>query len=84
MEKVSEFSEVAMKSLTNIWLEITKIFPNIIGAFIVLIIGWIITKIIVKLIKKVLKLAHANKLDDKINEIEIVEGTFTLKVVDCN
>ncbi|MFP4845867.1 mechanosensitive ion channel family protein [Winogradskyella sp. PE311] len=85
MEKVSEFSDVAMKSLTNIWLEITNIFPNIIGALIVLIIGWIITKIIVKLIKKVLKLAKANKLDEKINEIEIIEGKKlnfdTIKVV---
>ncbi|WP_400079260.1 mechanosensitive ion channel family protein [Winogradskyella sp. R77965] len=85
MDKVGEFSDVAMKSLTNIWLEITNIFPNIIGAFIVLIIGWIITKLVVKLIKKVLKLVKANKLDEKINEIEIVEGKQlnfdTVKVV---
>ncbi|BAO77655.1 mechanosensitive ion channel family protein [Winogradskyella sp. PG-2] len=85
MEKVSEFSDVAMKSLTNIWLEITKIFPNIIGALVVLIIGWLITKLVVRIIKKVLKLAHANKLDDKLNEIEIIEGKQlnfdTIKVV---
>lgn len=85
MEKVSEFSDVAMKSLTNIWLEVTEIFPNIIGALIVLIIGWIITKLVVKLIKKILKVAKANKLDDKLNEIEIIEGKKlnfdTIKVV---
>ncbi|WP_426430691.1 mechanosensitive ion channel family protein [Winogradskyella sp. HB-48] len=74
MDKVNEFSDVAMKSLTNIWFEITKIFPNIIGAFIVLIIGWIVTKLVVKVIKKVLKIVKANKLDDKLNDIEIVEG----------
>ncbi|WP_407557704.1 mechanosensitive ion channel family protein [Winogradskyella sp. 4-2091] len=85
MEKMNEFSDVAMKSLTNIWLEITKIFPNIIGALIVLIIGWIVTKLIVKVIKKVLKLAKTHKLDEKINEIEIIEGKElnfnTVKVV---
>ena len=85
MEKVSEFSDVAMISLTNIWLEITEIFPNIIGALIVLIFGWIITKLVVKLIKKLLRIAKANKLDDKLNEIEIVEGKQlnfdTIKVV---
>lgn len=85
MNKVSEFSDVAMKSLTNIWFEITKIFPNIIGAFIVLIIGWIVTKLVVKVIKKVLKIVKANKLDDKLNDIEIVEGKKlnfdTVKVV---
>ncbi|NNE32034.1 MAG: hypothetical protein HKN40_06660 [Winogradskyella sp.] len=85
MEKANEFSEIALNSLTNIWLEITTIFPNIIGALIVLIIGWIITKLIVKVIKKVLKLAKANKLDEKINQIEIVEGKQlnfnTIKIV---
>ncbi|WP_179334758.1 mechanosensitive ion channel family protein [Winogradskyella costae] len=74
MEKVTEFKDIAMQSLTTMWLEITKIFPNIVGAIIVLIIGWIVTKLILKLIKKVLKLAKANKLDEKLNEIEIIEG----------
>jgi len=74
MEKMTEFKDIATQSLTTMWLEITKIFPNIIGALIVLIIGWIVTKLIVKLIKKVLKLAKVNKLDDKLNEIEILEG----------
>jgi len=74
MNKVNEFSDVALKSLNNIWLEITKIFPNIIGSFIVLIIGWIATKLVVKIIKKVLKLVNTNKLDDKLNDIEIIEG----------
>ena len=85
MEKVTEFKDVALQSLTTMWLEITKIFPNIIGALVVVIIGWLITKLIVKIIKKVLKLAKANKLDEKINEIEIVEGKQlnfdTIKVV---
>lgn len=85
MEKVTEFKDIALQSLTTMWLEITKIFPNIIGALIIIIIGWIVTKFIVKLIKKVLKLAKVNKIDDKINEIEIVEGKQlnfnTVKVV---
>ena len=85
MEKVTEFKDIALQSLTTMWLEITKIFPNIIGALIIIIIGWIVTKFIVKLIKKVLKLAKVNKIDDKINEIEIVEGKNlnfdTVKVV---
>jgi len=85
MDKVNEFSDVALKSLTNIWLEITTIFPNIIGAFIVLLVGWIVTKLVAKIIKKVLKAVKANKLDDKLNDIEIIEGKKlefdTVKVV---
>lgn len=74
MEKVTGFKDIAMESLTTMWLEISKIFPNVIGTFFVLIIGFFVTKIIVRVIKKVLKLAKVSKLDEKINEIEIVEG----------
>ena len=85
MEKVTEFKDVAMESLVTMWLEITKIFPNIIGTIAVLLIGWMFTKILVKIIKKVLVLAKVNKLDDSINDIEIVEGKKlnfdTVKVV---
>ncbi|WP_411894903.1 mechanosensitive ion channel family protein [Winogradskyella sp. A2] len=74
MEKMTEFKEVMLKSLTSMWMEITNVFPNIIGALVVFLVGWIITKIIVRVIKKVLKLAKVDKLDDKLNEIEIIEG----------
>ncbi|MBO6606731.1 mechanosensitive ion channel family protein [Psychroserpens sp.] len=85
MDKVSEYKNIAMESLTSMWLEITKIFPSIVGAIIVLLFGWIFTKIVVKIIKKALKMAKADKLDDKLNEIEIIEGKQlnfdTIKVV---
>lgn len=74
MEKATQWKDIAMESLTKMWLEITEIFPNIIGTIFVLLIGWLFTKLIVKIIGKALKLAKANKLDDTINEIEIVEG----------
>ncbi|MBC2845368.1 mechanosensitive ion channel family protein [Winogradskyella flava] len=85
MEKVTGFKDIAMESLSSMWLEISAIFPNLIGTFFVLLIGFFVTKLIVKVIKKVLKLAKVNKLDEKINEIEIVEGKNlnfdTIKVV---
>lgn len=74
MDKITEYKGIATESLTTMWFEITKIFPSVIGALVVLILGWLITKIVVRLIKKALKLAKANKLDDKLNEIEIIEG----------
>ena len=85
MEKAGKWKDIAMESLSKMWLEITDIFPNIIGTVIVLFVGWLITKLVVKIIKKALKLAKVNKLDDAINEIEIVEGKKlnfdTVKVV---
>lgn len=85
MEKMTEFKDVMLKSLTSMWMEITYVFPNIIGALVVFIVGWIVTKIVVRVIKKVLKVAKVDKLDDKLNEIEIVEGKElnfdTIKIV---
>lgn len=74
MEKATQWKDIAMESLTKVWFEISSIFPNIIGTFVVLIIGWFFAKIAVRIIKKVLTLAKADKLDDTINQIEIVEG----------
>lgn len=74
MEQVSEYKDIVMDSLSTMWLEMTKIFPSIVGALVILVLGWLIAKVVVKIIKKALKLAKVNKLDDMINEIEIVEG----------
>ena len=55
MEKATQWKDMAMESLSTMWLEISKIFPNIIGTIIVLVFGWLITKLIVKIIKKSIK-----------------------------
>jgi hypothetical protein len=85
MEKAIGWKDKALESLTVMWPEITKVLLNLVVAFIVLIIGWLITKLVVRVIKRALKLAKANKLDDKLNEIEIVEGKKlnfdTIKIV---
>ncbi|MCB0445640.1 MAG: hypothetical protein KDC68_08340, partial [Gelidibacter sp.] len=74
MEKITNFKNIAIESLTSMWFEITRVFPNIIGAIVVLLIGWLMTKMLIKIVSKALKLAKANKLDDAINDIEIIEG----------
>ncbi len=74
MEKVTGLKDKAMESLSNMWPEVTKILFNLVVVLVVLFIGWLVTKLVVRIIKKALKLAKANKLDDKLNDIEIVEG----------
>lgn len=85
MDKVEEWKGVVLQSLSSMWLEITKIIPSIIGVFLILVVGWFFTKLLVKIIKKALKVAKVNKLDDILNDIEIVEGkklSFdTIKIV---
>lgn len=85
MDKVTDYKNIILGSLTTMWEEIVKVFPSIVGALVVLILGWLFSKIIVRLVKKGLKLAKADKLDDKLNQIEIVEGKKlnfdTIKIV---
>ncbi|MFT5846780.1 MAG: hypothetical protein ACJARX_001765 [Psychroserpens sp.] len=74
MDKLSEYKDTAMGSLSSMWPDIIQVGANIAIAIVVLILGWLISKIVTKIIKKALKLAKFSKLDEKINEIEIVEG----------
>ena len=74
MEKISEWNTGIMNSLSAITEEIAKVIPNLLAAIAILIIGWLSTKLVVGIVKKALKLAQADKLDDKINEIELLEG----------
>lgn len=85
MENVAKWKEIAMESLTKVWFEVSSIFPNIIGTIFILILGWFLTKLLIRIIRKVLILAQVHKIDDAINEIEIVEGKKlnfnTIKIV---
>lgn len=72
MEKVTEWSELTLSSLKAMGEKIMTTLPNVIGAIIILIIGWIVSKIIVYLLKKILKLAQVDKLTEKFNELKIL------------
>ncbi len=74
MDKISEWNQGVSSSLSTITQEMSKVVPNILGALAILILGWLFTKIILIVIRKTLKLVKADKIDDKINEIEIFEG----------
>lgn len=85
MENVAKWKEIAMESLTKVWFEISSIFPNIIGTLVILVFGWFFTKLMIRIVRKVLIMAKVHKIDDAINEIEIIEGKKlnfnTIKVV---
>ena len=85
MDKLTEYKDTAMSSLSSMWPEVINGAINVVIAIVILVLGWLVAKIVTRIIKKALKLAQVNKLDDKINEIEIVEGNQlnfnTIKVV---
>jgi len=81
MEKVSEWKDVAFETLTGILKDIAAALPNILGAIIVLLFGWLISKIIRAILKKVLRLAKVDKVSDKINEAKLFgESKITINI----
>lgn len=70
MENISKWKELTLDSLNAMGNEIGKAIPNIIGAILVLIIGWLITKFIVFATEKTIKITKIDRLANKINEVE--------------
>ncbi|MBT8183878.1 MAG: mechanosensitive ion channel [Eudoraea sp.] len=71
METINEWKDLTITSLKAMGADIAATLPNIIGAIIVLIIGWLITKLVALLLKKILRIAKVDKLTDKINESKL-------------
>ncbi len=63
MEKFLNF-----KLIENIFNELYEILPNIIGAILFILIGWLIVKLILFIIKKSLKLTKIDTLVSKISD----------------
>lgn len=57
-----------------------KIFlPNLVFTIIILVIGWIVSKIIARIIQKVLKTLKIDDLGDRLNDIDLIrKSNFTI------
>ena len=71
MDKVTEWSEITLTSLKAMGVKIMAALPNIFGAILILLAGWLITKVIIYLLKKVLKFARVDTLTAKLNDLKI-------------
>ena len=67
MEKLSELKDMALENLSTTGVSILK-------ALLVLLFGWLFIKLLLSLLKRALKAAKINKLGEKLNDIEIIEG----------
>ena len=82
METINEWKNLTFDSLTTMGRDIAMALPKIIGALIVLLIGWLVTKIILFILGKILKLAKADALSDKINDMDLFgRGDFKIDII---
>jgi hypothetical protein len=78
METFTNWKELTFNSLNEMGISIMNAVPNILGAILILLIGWLITKLVVYLLRKVLKVIKIDKLTDIVNEKDLF-GKVDLK-----
>lgn len=71
MDKITNWKDITVQSLTAMGEKIMTEIPNIIGALLVLLIGWIITKIVVSILARVLRVAKINTLTEKFSKLKL-------------
>ena len=73
MDQVNKWKEMISNTFSSMLDSMTEIIPKLLAALLIVAIGLLITKLLVSIVKRALKLVKADKLDDKLNEIELFE-----------
>ncbi|MCK5574154.1 MAG: hypothetical protein KAJ12_15400 [Bacteroidetes bacterium] len=70
---MNEQLQIVWDSLTAFWVSLGEFLPQVIGAVVILIVGWIVAKILRKVVIKLLKVARLNTAAEKAG----IEGFLT-------
>tara|TARA_R110001592_G_C13119778_1_gene745727 strand:- start:12 stop:857 length:846 start_codon:yes stop_codon:yes gene_type:complete len=68
METISDIKNLTMTSLNQMAINIAEAAPKVLFAILILMIGWLITKLITFLLKRTLKFSKVDRLTEIINE----------------
>lgn len=73
--QISDWTDITVSSFKAMGEKIMVTLPHIVGAILVLFIGWIIIKIVVYILKKALKFAKMDQLSEKISDMNLLGKT---------
>lgn len=73
MEGFTNVKDIAISSLKSIITDFANAFPNLIGAVILLLVGWIIAKFAYKILVRVLKAIRIDTIGEKLGEIDFIK-----------
>jgi hypothetical protein len=68
METISDIKDLTMTSLNQMAINIAETAPKVLFALLILMIGWVFTKLITFLLKRGLKFSKVDKLTEIIND----------------
>lgn len=63
------------KKLLETFGEIIALLPSLLGALLVLLIGWILAKMVTKILERILAAIKIDTLAEKINSIDLIENS---------
>ena len=67
METITNWAEVTMQAFSKMGEQLSSGLLNLLGAILILIIGWLITKLVLFLLKKLLKVTTDRSIIRKID-----------------
>lgn len=78
-----------LEMVRSMLLDFAGFVPNLLGAVLIILVGWVVVKMITRLLKKLLHAIGIDKLTEKFNEIDIIHrsriritpSTFLSKMV---
>ena len=77
---MESIGNIATESLKSILTDIFSVLPGIIGAIIVILVGWLVIKIISFVLKKIFRLAKMDKISERVNKAQLFGEESNIKI----
>ncbi|MDZ7936298.1 MAG: hypothetical protein U5M51_15310 [Emticicia sp.] len=74
MKPTLSFTDTLLATFNDMIRSFMTFFYSLIGAIIILLIGWAVAKMVAAVTKKMLEQVGADKVGDKLNEIDAIKG----------
>ena len=66
-----DYIDQLKESMYKVWQEVAAAMPKVLVAIVAIIAALLVIKLLVSIVRKTLKLVRADKLDDRLNQIEL-------------
>ena len=74
MKPTLSFTDTLLETFNDMIKSFMGFFYNLIGAILILLIGWLVAKMVATVTQKMLERVGADKIGDKLNEIDAIKG----------
>lgn len=77
MDNIPNLTEILLNTFRTLIDQFVTFIPRLVGAMVILLIGWLVAKTVALVIRKLLNRVGFDKIGDKLNEIDIIKQLKT-------